>query len=90
MVVDEETGAVLGLVERERAFSTVHEGAIYLHLGEQYLVASARPRRARPLVAPVARRLVHAGEEGDGDGDRGAASAASTLGVELHFGRDRR
>src|SRR5256886_709667 len=37
-VVDASTGALLGLVERERAFSTVHEGAIYLHLGESYLV----------------------------------------------------
>ena len=27
------------MVERERAYSTVHEGAIYLHLGEQFLVA---------------------------------------------------
>jgi DEAD/DEAH box helicase domain-containing protein len=37
-VVDASTGSLLGLVERERAFSTVHEGAIYLHLGESYLV----------------------------------------------------
>ncbi|HEY8104448.1 MAG TPA: Zn-binding domain-containing protein, partial [Gaiellaceae bacterium] len=37
-VVDEETGAVLGMVERSRAYSTVHDGAVYLHLGEQYLV----------------------------------------------------
>ena len=29
---------MLGLVEQERAYSTVHEGAIYLHLGERYLV----------------------------------------------------
>jgi DEAD/DEAH box helicase domain-containing protein len=39
-VVDGETGAVLGLVERERAYSTVHDGAVYLHLGEPYLVQS--------------------------------------------------
>ena len=31
-VVDRSTGSVLGLVEHERAYSTVHEGAIYLHL----------------------------------------------------------
>jgi DEAD/DEAH box helicase domain-containing protein len=37
-VVDATTGAVLGLVERARAYSTVHEGAVYLHLGESYLV----------------------------------------------------
>jgi DEAD/DEAH box helicase domain-containing protein len=37
-VVDASTGTVLGLVERERAYSTVHEGAVYLHLGERYHV----------------------------------------------------
>jgi DEAD/DEAH box helicase domain-containing protein len=37
-VVEAQTGTVLGLVERERAYSTVHEGAVYLHLGESYLV----------------------------------------------------
>src|SRR5207302_590863 len=37
-LVDVSTGSLLGLVERERAYSTVHEGAIYLHLGESYLV----------------------------------------------------
>ncbi len=38
LVVDAETGDVLGTAERERAFSTVHEGAIYLHLGQSYRV----------------------------------------------------
>ncbi len=38
-VVDTSTGDVLGLVERERAYSTVHDGAVYLHLGEQYVVS---------------------------------------------------
>jgi DEAD/DEAH box helicase domain-containing protein len=37
-IVDGTDGAVLGQVERARAYSTVHEGAIYLHLGESYLV----------------------------------------------------
>ena len=37
-VVDAETGTVLGIVERSRAYSTVHDGAVYLHLGEQHLV----------------------------------------------------
>jgi DEAD/DEAH box helicase domain-containing protein len=40
VVVDGESGAVLGHVERERVPSVVHEGAVYLHLGRQYLVAS--------------------------------------------------
>ena len=40
VIVDEETGTVLGTAERERAFSTVHEGAVYLHLGDQYGVTT--------------------------------------------------
>ena len=69
-----DTGSLLGLVERDRAYSTVHEGAVYLHLGEQYLVdeLDLEGRVARRLARE--RRLVHAGEEGDRDHDRGALS----------------
>ncbi len=38
MVVDVTTGEQLGLVERSRAYSTVHEGAVYLHRGESFIV----------------------------------------------------
>jgi DEAD/DEAH box helicase domain-containing protein len=37
-IVDASTGAVLGAVDRARAYSTVHEGAIYLHRGESFVV----------------------------------------------------
>jgi DEAD/DEAH box helicase domain-containing protein len=37
-IVEVTSGSVLGIVERERAYSTVHEGAVYLHLGERYRV----------------------------------------------------
>ncbi|CAB4683667.1 MAG: DEAD/DEAH box helicase [Actinobacteria bacterium] len=37
-IVEGTTGSVLGTIERSRASSTVHEGAVYLHLGESYLV----------------------------------------------------
>ncbi len=54
-VVDTTSGAVLGLVERERAYSTVHDGAIYLHLGEQYRIRAldldARTALAEPIAA---------------------------------------
>jgi DEAD/DEAH box helicase domain-containing protein len=52
-VVERETGAVLGLVERERAFSTVHEGAVYLHLGEQHLVTALDVDARVALVRPI-------------------------------------
>ncbi|MDX6632289.1 MAG: box helicase protein, partial [Solirubrobacterales bacterium] len=38
-VIDASSGELLGTVEAERAFTTVHPGAIYLHLGRSYEVA---------------------------------------------------
>ena len=55
-VIDGTTGTVLGIVERERAYSTVHEGAVYLHLGEQWLV------RELDLVARHAVVEPHSGD----------------------------
>ncbi len=39
-IVVEDTGAVLGQVEAERAFIFVHPVAVYLHMGETYQVRS--------------------------------------------------
>ncbi len=52
-VVDASTGSLLGLVERERAYSTIHEGAVYLHLGEQYLVETLDLDGGVALVQPA-------------------------------------
>jgi DEAD/DEAH box helicase domain-containing protein len=51
-VVDATSGAVLGIVEQERAFSTVHEGAIYLHLGESYRVRALDLELRHAVVEP--------------------------------------
>jgi DEAD/DEAH box helicase domain-containing protein len=51
-VVDGTTGGVLGIVEQERAYSTVHEGAVYLHLGEQWLVRELDLSARRAVVEP--------------------------------------
>jgi DEAD/DEAH box helicase domain-containing protein len=52
-IVDAETGSLLGLVERERAYSTVHEGAVYLHLGEQHVVERLDLAGRVALVRPA-------------------------------------
>jgi DEAD/DEAH box helicase domain-containing protein len=39
-IIETETASVLGTIERERAYSTVHQGAIYLHLGESHRVVA--------------------------------------------------
>src|SRR5581483_4147624 len=51
-VVDAATGAVIGQVERSRAYSTVHEGAVYLHAGASYLVRELDERTLRAVVEP--------------------------------------
>ena len=51
-VVDATDGAVLGIVELERAYSTVHEGAVYLHLGESYFVRALDHTARTALVEP--------------------------------------
>jgi DEAD/DEAH box helicase domain-containing protein len=51
-VIDSSTGALLGFVERSRAYSTVHEGAVYLHLGESFLVRELDETTLRALVEP--------------------------------------
>jgi DEAD/DEAH box helicase domain-containing protein len=51
-VVDRSTGDLLGLVEQERAYSTVHEGAIYMHLGQQYRVVVLDHEARAALVEP--------------------------------------
>jgi len=37
-LIDAESGELFGTVELARAYSTVHEGAVYLHLGQSYTV----------------------------------------------------
>ena len=48
-IVDGASGALLGIIEQERAYSTVHQGAIYLYLGESYRVREL-DRGARTAV----------------------------------------
>ncbi len=37
-VIERDSGEMLGVVEAERAFTTIHPGAVYLHLGRSYEV----------------------------------------------------
>jgi DEAD/DEAH box helicase domain-containing protein len=86
-VVDSETGAVLGTVERSRAYSTVHDGAVYLHLGEQHLVKRLDVDARTALVTPA---RVDWYTQAKKETDTAIVEALRTerrLGLELHFGR---
>jgi DEAD/DEAH box helicase domain-containing protein len=51
-VVNASTGDVLGAVERSRAYSTVHDGAVYLHRGDSYLVRELDEVTRHAVVEP--------------------------------------
>jgi DEAD/DEAH box helicase domain-containing protein len=85
-VIERESGEMLGLVESERAFTTIHPGAVYLHLGRSYEVEQLDVDGRRALVSRF-------------DGDwytrpkketeiyvERVREQRQTAGVELHFG----
>jgi DEAD/DEAH box helicase domain-containing protein len=85
-VIERESGEMLGLVEAERAFTTVHPGAVYLHLGRSYEVEQLDVEGRRAIVSRF-------------DGDwytrpkketeiyiERVREQRTTAGVELHFG----
>ena len=51
-IVDVSSGELLGFTEAARAHSTVHEGAVYMHLGRSYEVRELDLERRRALVSP--------------------------------------
>jgi len=51
-IVDGSSGELIGTTEAARAHSTVHEGAVYLHLGRSYEVRELDLPRRRALVTP--------------------------------------
>jgi DEAD/DEAH box helicase domain-containing protein len=85
-VIERDSGEMLGLVEAERAFTTIHPGAIYLHLGRSYEVEQLDVEGRRAIVSRF-------------DGDwytrpkketeiyiERVREQRTTSGVELHFG----
>ncbi len=86
-VVDGETGSLLGLVERDRAYSTVHEGAVYLHLGEQYLVEELSLEERVAVVRPAAVEWYTQAKKESETTIESSERVEQRVGVELCFGR---
>ena len=86
-VVDDQAGEIIGFVEAERAFSTIHPGAVYLHLGEPYEVEELDIDGRRALVRPLRRRLLHAARRSrPRPSSRRLREERTALGVPLRFG----
>ena len=86
-VIERDSGEMLGLVEAERAFTTVHPGAVYLHLGRSYEVeqldVDGTPGgRHAPSTATGTRGR----KRRPRSTSSGSASSARRSGVELYFG----
>jgi DEAD/DEAH box helicase domain-containing protein len=52
VLLDASSGEVLGTIEAGRAYSTVHEGAVYLHLGRSYHVLELDLASRRVVLEP--------------------------------------
>ena len=52
VLIDASSGEVLGTVEAARAYGTVHEGAVYLHMGRSYHVLDLDLGSRRALLEP--------------------------------------
>jgi DEAD/DEAH box helicase domain-containing protein len=86
-VVETETGSVLGTIERERAYHTVHEGAIYLHLGESYRVIALDLAARSALVEPFSGDYYTQAKKETMTSIEETLRAERRLGLDLAFGR---
>jgi DEAD/DEAH box helicase domain-containing protein len=52
ILIDSSSGEVLGAVEAARAYATIHDGAVYLHMGRAYAVLGLDLENRRALLEP--------------------------------------
>jgi DEAD/DEAH box helicase domain-containing protein len=86
-VVDVESGSLLGLVERERAYSTVHQGAVYLHLGEAFHVLELDLDARTALVQPFSGDWYTQAKKETNTAIEETLRSERRLGLDLSFGR---
>ena len=86
-IVDGSSGTIIGIVEQERAYSTVHEGAVYLHLGDSFRVQELDLEARTAVVEPFAGDYYTQAKKETTTAIVEAQRAERRLGVELSFGR---
>jgi DEAD/DEAH box helicase domain-containing protein len=85
-IVDASSGAILGIAEEERAYSTVHEGAIYLHLGASYRVRELDLGSRTAVVEPFRGDYYTQAKTETTTAIAEPRRIANRLGLELAFG----
>jgi DEAD/DEAH box helicase domain-containing protein len=86
-VVEAQSGTVLGIVERERAYSTVHDGAVYLHLGESYLVRELDLQARTAVVTTYSGDYYTQAKKDTNTAIEETLRTERRCGLELAFGR---
>ena len=85
-VMDVINGELLGTVESSRAHSTVHDGAIYLHMGRQYEVVELDVDARRASVKPFEGAWYTQPKKETDTWIERLLDRRETLGVTLSFG----
>ncbi len=86
-VVEAATGTLLGLIERARAYSTVHDGAVYLHMGEPFRVLTLDLETHTALVEPFTGDYYTQAKKETTTAIEEAELTERRLGLEACFGR---
>ena len=86
-IVERDSGELLGAVEAERAFTTVHPGAVYLHLGRSYEVRELDIESRRAAVdAFDGDWYTQPKKDTEVSSRRSGRAPDDVAGVELNFG----
>src|SRR6185503_10037344 len=85
-IVEASSGELLGAAEAERAFTTVHPGAVYLHLGRSYEVRELDIEARRAIVEAFDGDFYTQPRKDTAVFIEGVAERRDVAGVELNFG----
>jgi DEAD/DEAH box helicase domain-containing protein len=85
-LIDSSSGELLGTIEATRAYSTVHQGAIYLHLGRSYHVLELDLIGRRALLEPFSGDYFTQAKRDSITHIERLHERRETLGVALSFG----
>jgi DEAD/DEAH box helicase domain-containing protein len=86
-IVETADGSVLGTVERSRAFTTIYEGAIYLHMGQSYRVVALDLVTRSALVEPFTGDYYTQAKKETMTSIEETLRTDRRLGLDLAFGR---
>ncbi|MEA2264884.1 MAG: box helicase protein [Solirubrobacteraceae bacterium] len=86
-IIETRTGELLGTDDASRAYSTLHEGAIYLHLGRRYIVRGLDLESREAWVEPFDGDYYTQPKSDTETLIERLLDRRETLGVRLSFGR---